>query len=129
MKINWQAFILLFLMVAGASAGPVKSRLFSISVPIIVNGAEIPAGIYTLECESSESTAFVTFSKDGTFIAGGKGTWVKQGVKYVEDAVLLRVNANGSRSLQEIRLAGSNRTIVFPNPILELSANRSPHAN
>jgi len=121
--------MMLFLMAASSSAGPINSRPFSLAVPIIVNGAEIPAGLYTLQCESRESTAFVTFSKDGTFIAGGKGTWVKQGVKYTEDEVLLRVNANGSRTLQEIRLAGFNRTIVFANPILDLSANRAAHTN
>jgi hypothetical protein len=129
MKINWNALILLTLLASNLFARPGNSRPFSIPVPIIVNGAEVPAGNYDLNWESRESTAFVTLSKDGMFVAGGKGTWVKQGVKYMADAVLLRVNANGSRSLVEIRLAGSNKTIVFDNPIVELSSIRPSHIN
>jgi hypothetical protein len=129
MKINWNALILLALLASNLSARPDNSRPFSVPVPIIVNGAEVPAGIYELNWETQASTAFVTLSKDGLFVAGGKGTWVKQGVKYMQDAVLLRVNANGSHSLLEIRLAGSKKTIVFDNPVIELNSNRPPHSN
>ena len=124
MKIKRRAFVLLFLLAGELSAAPDKSRLFSIPLPIIVNGAEVAAGVYTVDWESREATAMVTFTKDGRFIAGEKGTWVKQGVKSAEDAVLLRVNPNGSRSLVEIRLAGFKKTIVFANPIVALSSNR-----
>jgi hypothetical protein len=48
---------------------------------------------------------------------------VRHGVKYREDAVLLQVNSDGTRSLMEIRLAGSAKTIVLDNqnPILHIS--------
>jgi hypothetical protein len=44
-------------------------------------------------------------------------------MKYSENTVLLRVNSDGSRSLVEIRLAGSTRAIVLKNtdPIIRYS--------
>jgi hypothetical protein len=38
---------------------------------------------------------------------------VKNGARYSEDAALLRVNSDGTRSLIEIRIAGASKAIVF----------------
>jgi hypothetical protein len=48
---------------------------------------------------------------------------VKNGAKYTEDAVLLRVNSDGTRTLIEIRLAGLAKTIVLVSPpsVLQLT--------
>ena len=46
-------------------------------------------------------------------VATARGAWVKSGVKYSENSVLLRVNSDGSRSLIEIRLAGTAKSIVL----------------
>ena len=106
---------------------PEKSRLMNFPTPIVVNGAAVPAGTYRLDWETHANSVTVQLFKGNEFFAGGRGTWVKQGMKYVEDAVLLRVNGDGSRSLSEIRLAGYNKTIVFTDPILELkSSNLTP---
>jgi len=92
-----------------------------------MNGAEIPAGFYDLSWESHDSRVRVTLWKDGRFIATAPGTWVKNGVNYSNDAALLRVNSDGSRSLVEIRLAGVKKTIVLESvdPILRLGAKKS----
>lgn len=78
-----------------------------------MNGVEVPAGIYDLTWEVRNSTVRVTLWKDGKFFATAQGAWVKNGSKYPEDAALLRVNADGSRSLIEIRLGGTERAIVL----------------
>jgi hypothetical protein len=64
-----------------------------------------------------------TLWREGQFIATAHGTWVRHGVKYTENAVLLRVNSDGTRSLTEIRLAGSAKTIVIDSesPFLRLA--------
>ena len=51
-------------------------------------------------------------TKRGTtrFAPGG---WVKTGIKYSEDEVLARANPDGSKSLIEIRIAGTARAIVL----------------
>jgi hypothetical protein len=89
-----------------------------------MNGAEIPEGMYQLTLESSNSSVRVTLWRDGEFVATARGAWVKGGMKYTENTVLLRVNSDGSRSLIEIRLAGTARTIVLNNSdtVIQLSA-------
>ncbi len=78
-----------------------------------MNGVEVPAGLYELTWEVHNATVRVTLWKDGKFFATAQGAWVKNGSKYPEDAALLRVNSDGSRSLIEIRLAGTERAIVL----------------
>jgi hypothetical protein len=79
--------------------------------------------MYTLAVESHGAYVRATLWRQGRFIATAHGTWVKHSVKYAEDAVLLRVNSDGTRSLLEIRLAGSAKTIVLEGqtPALQLS--------
>jgi hypothetical protein len=80
---------------------------------ITLNGVEVPQGMYSLSIETQGLSVVVTLLKEGKFIASGRGVWVKHGVKYTQDAILLRVNPDGSRSLVEIRLSGLAKTIVF----------------
>ena len=88
-------------------------RPFSLPFVVILNGAQVPAGTYELTWETHGSTARATLWKDGRFVATASGAWVKSGVKYSEDAALVRLNSEGSRSLVEIRLGGTARAIVF----------------
>jgi hypothetical protein len=80
---------------------------------VTLNGAQVSAGIYELAWETHGSTARVTLSKNGQFVATAPAVWAKNRVKYSEDQALLRVNSDGSRSLIEIRIAGQARAIVF----------------
>jgi hypothetical protein len=110
----------LFVLILLAASVPVRAqknsgRPFFLGIQVTMNGAEIPAGTYEMTTESSKSNVRVTLWKDGQFVATAPGTWVKSGVKYVEDAVLLRVNSDGSRSIMELRLAGAARSILLNN--------------
>ena len=96
-----------------ASAKLTPSRSIFLDRDITVNGAAVPHGIYTLSLESHGASVRATLLKEGRFIATAHGVWVRHGIKYTEDAVLLRVNSDGTRSLTEIRLAGSAKTIVI----------------
>jgi hypothetical protein len=82
--------------------------------------------MYTLAVESQGALARATLLRDGRFVATAQGMWVKHGVKYTEDAALLRVNPDGTRSLIEIRLKGSQKSIVIESesPILQVSPGR-----
>ena len=99
-----------------------NTRPFFLHTTATMNGAAIPAGIYDLRWESQNAKVRVTLWKDGRFVAEARGIWSKGGIKYTEDAALLRVNSDGSRSLVEIRLAGEKRTIVLQeiDPILRV---------
>jgi hypothetical protein len=124
MKFKLVVAATMILLLASFSAHAKNSRPFYLRTAVTLNGAEVPADLYNLSWESRNSTVSVTLWKDGRFIATAQGIWVKHGVKYTEDAALLRVNSDGSRSLVEIRMAGIKKTIVLSSfdPILRLSA-------
>jgi hypothetical protein len=84
--------------------------------PIMMNGAEVPGGSYTLSVESQGSAVQVTLWRGGQFVAAARGNWVKSGAPFTEDAFLVRVNSDGTRSLVEIRLGGTARAIVLERP-------------
>jgi hypothetical protein len=88
-------------------------RPFSLPFVVNLNGAQVPAGTYELTWETNGSAARATLWKDGRFVATAPGAWVKSAVRYSEDAALLRVNSEGSKSLVEIRIAGAAGAIVF----------------
>ena len=117
MKIKTAVLITLMLLAASFPVPAKKNpaRPFFMPTPVTMDGAEIPGGMYELTLESSNPNVRVTLWRDGRFVATARGVWVKSGVKFAEDTVLLRVNPDGSRSLIEIRIAGNARTIVLKN--------------
>lgn len=115
------AFILSMVPTVRANVRP-SGPLF-LDRDVTVGGAAVPRGIYNLTLETKGSSVRASLWKDGAFVATAHGTWVKHGIKYGENAVLLRVNPDGTRSLTEIRLAGSAKTIVIDdgNSILRIA--------
>ena len=126
MKIKAAALAILILLAAGGLVQAKKSpsRPFFLQLPVTIDGAEVPPGVYDLTLESTNSGVRLTLWKYGHFVATARGAWVKSGMKYTETSVLLRVNSDGSRSLIEIRLAGTAKTIVLDRSetVLQLSA-------
>jgi hypothetical protein len=118
------ALILIAGIINGAKVIP--PRPFHLDRDVTINGAAVPQGMYTLAVESQGALARATLLRDGRFVATAQGIWVKHGIKYAEDAVLLRVNPDGTRSLIEIRLKGSQKSIVIESesPILQVSPGR-----
>ena len=118
------ALILIAGIITGAKVIP--PRPFNLDRDVTINGAAVPQGMYILAVESHGELARATLLRDGQFVATAQGIWVKHGIKYAEDAVLLRVNPDGTRSLIEIRLKGSQKSIVIESesPILQVSPGR-----
>jgi hypothetical protein len=107
--------LILLIAISPVWAKKLPPRPFQLRDPVLLNGAEVPAGIYELTWETHGSNARVTLRKNGQFVATAPAVWAKNGVKYAEDEALLRVNSDGSKSLIEIRIAGAPRAIVFAN--------------
>jgi hypothetical protein len=108
------AVFVLLLFNQSALANKNSARpFFFLPSPVTVNGAEIPSGMYQLTLVTSKSSVRVELWKDGKFVATARGTWVKNGVKFKDNTILLQVNPDGSRSLIEMRLAGVAKTIVL----------------
>ena len=108
----------LMLLLGGTPAWAKKNppRPFMLDEVVLMNGAEVPAGTYQLAMETKGSTVHVTLWKDGQGIATAPGVWAKNGVKYKEDQALLFVNSDGTKSLIEIRIAGTAKSIVLVHP-------------
>ena len=109
---------LIFVLIVFLTSSPVwakKNPRRPLVLPVVVsiNGAKVPAGTYELTCETHGSVARVTLLKDGQFVATAPGAWVKTGIKYPVDEMLVRMNSDGSKSLTEIRIAGTARAIVL----------------
>lgn len=123
MKFRMLAATAILLAGVSANAKVVPSQPFFLDRDITVNGAKVPEGMYILKVETKGSSVDASLWKDGLFVASAHGTWVKHGVKYTENTVLLRVNPDGTRSLSEIRLAGNARTIVIDDasPFLRIN--------
>jgi hypothetical protein len=98
-----------------ALAKVASSRPLFLERDVTLNGATVPRGMYNLALESHGESVVATLWSGKHVIATAHGTWIKHGVKYVQDAVLLKVNADGTRSLVEIRMAGSDKTIAIDN--------------
>jgi hypothetical protein len=118
-KMTTKAAVLTLLILLSSSA-PALARKnpalpFFLPAPLTVDGAEVGEGMYQLVVKSNNSSVRVELWKDGRFVATAHGTWVKSGMKYKDNTILLRVNPDGSRSLIEIRLAGVAKTIVLRN--------------
>ena len=109
--------ITILLLVSFSAYAKTSRRPFFLQTTVTMNGAEVPAGVYELSWESQNSKVRVTLWKDGQFFATAQGNWVKNAVTYKNDAALLRVNSDGSRSLTEIRLAGVKKTIVLDSTV------------
>jgi hypothetical protein len=103
----------IFLASLSAYAKLIPLRPFFLERGITLNGAEIPPGMYSLALETQGPSVVVALWRGEKFIVNARGTWVKHSVKYAQNAVLLRVNSDGTRSLVEIRLAGMAKTIVL----------------
>jgi hypothetical protein len=117
MKFKFTVQTIVILLLVSFPARAKNSRPFYFQTAVTMNGAEVPAGIYELSWESQNSKVRVTLWKDGQFFATAQGNWVKNGVNYTDDAALLRVNSEGSRSLMEIRLASVKKAIVLESNI------------
>jgi hypothetical protein len=113
---RFRSFILTAAILIGgvsAYAKLIPIRPFFLDRGITLNGVEIPPGMYTLSLETQGSSVVASLWREDKFIANARGTWVKHGVKYTQNAALLRINSDGTRSLVEIRLAGLAKTIMF----------------
>jgi hypothetical protein len=91
-----------------AFAGSTKTDNISLYHDAQLNGTTIPAGDYTVKCETNGSNAQVKFIKNGKEVATASGQVKDLGSKSQRGQVVLQ---NGS--IQEVDLAGSKTGVTF----------------
>ncbi len=89
------------------------SRAFTLGSPVTLNGTQTPAGDYIISWESSLDDASVKLLHNDLLVASANARWVKRDVKYSRDAYVYRRNADGSRTLIEIRFGGTYQALLF----------------
>jgi cell division protein FtsN len=87
------------------------SRNFVLRPGLTLNQTQMPAGDCIISWESYVTHAKVKFVQQGYVVATAEGRWVKSIDSY--DAVVYRINADGSRTLLEIQFAGMDRALAF----------------
>jgi hypothetical protein len=92
------------------------SRPFTLGALVTLNGTRTPPGDYIISWESSLDDASVKLLHNDLLVASANGRWVKRDIKFARDAYVYRRNADGSRTLLEIRFGGTHQALVFGKP-------------
>ncbi len=80
-----------------------------------INGVSIPAGLYRVSWESHRAQVTITFKtvKESKVVATFPAKILKRNALFLDDAIVYKVSADGSRILAEIQFAGKKEVIVF----------------
>ena len=73
----------------------------------------MPAGEYTVSWESYVTHAKVRFVQRDSLVTSAEGRWIKNQAGYENDAVIYRINDDGSKTLLEILFGGMDRALTF----------------
>jgi hypothetical protein len=109
--------ILLTTSCAMQAAGPKTSQNFSLENAVSVNGQALKAGDVDVRWVTHSPQATVTFVQRKSSITAD-GVFVVRPEKAENDAVVYRINPDGSRSLIELQFRGSNRVLSFDPQVI-----------
>jgi hypothetical protein len=89
------------------------SRTFAFGSGVVLNGAMLPVGDFTISWESYVDSAKVKFAQREEVLTRASGRWVKQPQRFrCNEYVYVRIGS-GSRRLVEVHFAGMDRALVF----------------
>ncbi len=104
-------FIFALTMSVTAFAGS-KSENVTLYHDAQLNGKTIPAGDYTVKCDTSGSTAQVKFLRNGKEVASASGQ-VKQLSNAPDHNQVVTQDGNGAATISEIDFGHSNTGVSF----------------
>jgi len=106
--------LVLFLMAVPGMAK--DSKLVTMPYSASINGTQLSAGDYQVSWVSHSPEATVTFKQGKQVSATVEGTVVERPNRYESSSVLYSNNPDGSRTVMEIRFAGTNKVLTFGSP-------------
>jgi len=110
----FQGVLIVALMCTGTTSALAGSaRRVSFPFPGVLNGKSIPMGHYAVRWESHSPTATVTLLGKKAILATASANWEERGGKFSRNAVVYDTQADGTRVILEIRLAGLSQALVF----------------
>ena len=107
------AMALVIVLVAGSSLYAKDSQTMTLMSPAILGSTKFDPGSYKVTWQAGPSDSTVTFKQGKKVVATAQGKVVKRDAKYSNGGVVYSENPDGSRSIQEIRFAGSDQVLVF----------------
>ena len=78
-----------------------------------LNGTPLSAGTYTFSWAGEGPEVAVTIKKSGKVVAETRGKLVDIGRKAEEDAVVVRTDGGGARTLTKVQFGGRKSALVF----------------
>jgi hypothetical protein len=99
-------------MSISAFAGSSKTDTITLYHDAQLNGTTIPAGEYTVKCETNGTTAQVRFMKGKKEVASASGQAKNLGSKAERGQVVL-LTGSGLPSIEEVDLGGSSTGVTF----------------
>lgn len=101
------------LLAAGIPALAENSGTMTLTHDGILHGKALPAGTYSVEWKTHSPEATVQFVQRHRVVLFTEGRVEKRNKKSECNSVVYDIAADGSRSIIEIRFAGSNKVLVF----------------
>jgi hypothetical protein len=101
------------LLLVSASAFAKGSRTINVSDPASLGGVRLEAGQYELNFQQHSPEATVTLAKGRTVVVTTKAKIEERNTKYQRNTVVFETKSDGSQTIGEIRLGGTNQAIVF----------------
>jgi PilZ domain len=88
-------------------------RDFALPRALTAGGKRLPTGYCVVSWESYMPDAIVRIEDERSMGVTVDAKWVKQPVRYTQNAVAYQINRDGSRTLVEIRFSGMQQSLVF----------------
>ena len=101
------------LLASGSPALAKNARTLVLNYDIVVSGKTLPAGAYVVKWEAHSPHASVEFAQRHKLVLSTEGRFEDRGKKYDSTEVLYDSASNGTRTMIEIRFAGSSEVLVF----------------
>ena len=117
MKLSTTSKIMLLslalLLATSAFAGDTHKGSVQFFNPVQLNGKELAAGVYQVKWEGNGSNVEMSILRSGKVLATAPAQVVELNQKPGADAALINNNADGSRSITEIRFAGKKYALAL----------------
>jgi hypothetical protein len=105
--------MLALMLVASGWAFAKDSGKLNLNFAASVHGTQLAAGEYQVSWETHSPQATVTFKQKKGGVTTADGVVAERPTAYETNSVVYSTNPDGSRSIIEIRFAGSNKVLTF----------------
>jgi hypothetical protein len=123
MKTSKSLFLGLALLLATSALAANKGSL-SVQEPVMVNGTKLPAGDYKVQWEGTGPSVELSITQGKKVIAKVPAQIVNLEAPSSSDAVVVKKNGDGSKSLSEVRLSGKKFAIAVGEEAAKAEATR-----